>query len=562
MPRILYRFILGDLVRLIGLTAVVLVTVIAFGATLKPLAGDAMLDAQQTAKYLGLVIVPMLQFALPFAAGFGATLALHRMTSDNEILAMAASGISYRRILLPVAALGLCLTVIMVLLTQWVIPRFWTIIEQLVAKDITKMFQASIERGEPFKLKDLQIYASDIVVEEQPAGPGGPETRMHLIEVAAAELDEQGRVTRDVTAARAIVDVYRREGQTFLKLVMSDTVAYNAAAGDLAYAPTVAPNAIAVPNPLRDNPKWMTRDELMALRKNPDQFLKVIQAKQVLASIIREMQTREAIDQQLRDNGNVELIVFSNDQGPARGYAVYADRLQGRQFVSRDGRPIQIVQFEGDTPIRRFTSSMVELAPVGGAAGGAGGTTAGASPGITGGGSLSSPAFDLVLGEYDVIDLRQGSAVNRRDGLLIPELHLATLPAEDLSLLPSQQLIEIASSMQQPSARVQRAINAVLHEIQALQWQITSRLSARYALSATAFLLLMLGATLAMTLRNSLPLTIYLWAFLPSVLNLVLISAGDQLLRDGYLGGVAVMWSGNAVMVVLIVSAYVKLARN
>src|SRR5690606_128034 len=219
--------------------------------------------------------------ALPFAAGFGATLALHRMTSDNEILAMAASGISYRRILLPVAALGLCLTVIMVLLTQWVIPRFWTIIEQLVAKDITKMFQASIERGEPFKLKDLQIYASDIVVEEQPAGPGGPETRMHLIEVAAAELDEQGRVTRDVTAARAIVDVYRREGQTFLKLVMSDTVAYNAAAGDLAYAPTVAPNAIAVPNPLRDNPKWMTRDELMALRKNPDQFLKVIQAKQV-----------------------------------------------------------------------------------------------------------------------------------------------------------------------------------------------------------------------------------------------------------------------------------------
>src|SRR5690606_2053383 len=126
--------------------------------------------------------------------------------------------------------------------------------------------------------------------------------------------------------------------------------------------------------------------------------------------------------------------------------------------------------------------------------------------GAAGGGSLSSPAFDLVLGEYDVIDLRQGSAVNRRDGLLIPELHVAALPAEDLSLLPSQQLIEIASSMQQPSARVQRAINAVLHEIQALQWQITSRLSARYALSATAFLLLMLGATLAMTLRNSLPL--------------------------------------------------------
>src|SRR6185295_14265822 len=162
MPWLLYRMMLVDLLRVIGLTAAVLVTVIAFGATIKPLTGDTPLDAGQTVKYLFLVIVPMLQFALPFAAGFGATLAMHRLTVDNEIQAMAVSGLSYPRILAPVVALGLALLIVMVALTQEVIPRFWSLIGDMIASDVTKFFQASIRRGEPFVLKDMQIYADEI----------------------------------------------------------------------------------------------------------------------------------------------------------------------------------------------------------------------------------------------------------------------------------------------------------------------------------------------------------------------------------------------------------------
>src|SRR5688572_8192755 len=161
MPWLLYRYITAELLRVIGLTTTVLVTVIAFGTLIKPLSNDSLLDAGQTARYLGLAIVPMLQFALPFAAGFGATLGPHRLTSDNEIQAMAVGGISYRRILVPIAGLGLALMLLMVVLTQWVIPRFWSVIEQMMATDITKVFAASIRRGEAFQLKRLQIYAQD-----------------------------------------------------------------------------------------------------------------------------------------------------------------------------------------------------------------------------------------------------------------------------------------------------------------------------------------------------------------------------------------------------------------
>ena len=120
--RLLDRYIIGDLLRLVVLTAAVLVTVIAFGATIKPLAHDRLLSAGQTMKYIVLAIVPMLQFALPFAAGFAGTLSLHRMTTDNEILAAAIGGVSYRRVLAPVVFIGLALTLIMLMLTQWIVP--------------------------------------------------------------------------------------------------------------------------------------------------------------------------------------------------------------------------------------------------------------------------------------------------------------------------------------------------------------------------------------------------------------------------------------------------------
>ena len=203
MIRRLDRYILGDLVRLVALTTGVLVTVIAFGATIKPLATDRLLTAGQTAKYVVLAIVPMLQFALPFSAGFAGTLSLFRMSSDNEILAAAVGGISYRRLLAPVLGLGLVLTVVMVILTQWIIPRFWAVLEGAIREDITRIFQASIERGEPFDFGGRQIYADRLIVESNPAGTEA-DTRLTLVRVVYADVDTRGRLDKDVTANRAV----------------------------------------------------------------------------------------------------------------------------------------------------------------------------------------------------------------------------------------------------------------------------------------------------------------------------------------------------------------------
>ncbi len=544
MPWLLYRYILADLLRVILLTTAVLVTVIAFGATLKPLARGG-LDAVQTAKYLCLAIVPMLQFALPFAAGFGSTLSFYRLTTDNEIQAMAAGGISYRRILLPVAALGIVLTLLMVLLTQSIIPRFWAIIAQTVTEDVTKLFQASVERGEPFVIGDtqkMQIFANRVVV-DHPTEVGGPQTRMILFKVAAAELDPAGRIVTDVTASRAIVDVYQREDRTFLKMVMEDTVALNARTGHLVHSDRIIPQAILVPNAIAGTTKGLTRSQLLALRTHPDGYEPVMKARGALADAMGALELRDAIDSQLQQRGFLDLLDESPGFAKPRHYTVQAQQMHSNgAFVVPRGKKLQITQYEGDQPSIRFTAEAAQLAPA-------------AS------GAFAGSLFDLVIENHEVVNLHDPTgAVNQRRRLIIPSLRVSGHDQAAVSALPSIQLLDRART--KAPDRLAGPISWLESQLRSMNNEIIGRLFNRYAISCTAILLLILGATMAMWHRNSLPLATYLWAFLPAIGDLIVISAGEQLLRDGRPLGYFIMWSGNTVLLILFFFSYWRVSRN
>ncbi len=272
----LYRYIMGDLLRVFLLSSMVLVLVVAFGAAIKPLAADDLAGPLQVAKYIMLAIVPMLQFALPFSAGFAATVVMHRMTTDNEILAASVSGLSYRRILVPIAVMAVVLLVVMVMLTQSVIPRFWESIQKVIARDVTRLIESSIRKGVPVRFGDVQIYADKLLVQQSPPDTGA-QTRLILLRVVAAKLGRDGRIVADVAARQAVVDVHRVDGQTVLKIALADTVGYDAETGQLAHAPQIM-DSITVPDPLSNDPRFMTRKRLLELRADPNDFAPVVDA--------------------------------------------------------------------------------------------------------------------------------------------------------------------------------------------------------------------------------------------------------------------------------------------
>ncbi len=533
MPWLLYRYILGELLRVFALSCGVLVMVIAFGAAIKPLAADDLIGAWQTAKYIMLVTIPMLQFALPFAAAFAATIVLHRLTTDHEIQAAAVSGISYRRILLPIVAMGVVLVAVMVLLTQSIVPRFWTLMEQNIAADVTRAFRASIDKGVPFQIGDIQIYADRLV--EQPNPPTGAETRLILLGMAAAELDIDGRVTTDVTARQAVVDIHRRGQDTYIQIEMRETVAYNGSTGELIETPVIRPGAMLVPNPARDHPMLMTRGEMLRLREHPDQYSSVMHAKDALAQALRESEVWRQIDEKLTAQGTLELF---DDQ---RVLIVQADRIARGKLSTSDGRPVMVRSVEADGASVLYASAKVVISQDGGS-------------------SLAQSTFALALEAYDRIDEKTGDVINQRAHVDFVGLEVRGLAQPDLSTLPYQELMRRADGQ---GDRVLRRVEALTERITDLRLQIESQLQRRYALSLTAMLLLVLGSTLAMVLRDSLPLVIYVWAFVPSILDVILISGGGHILKGGQVAlGTGVLWSGNALLAVIIVFAYRRLIRN
>ena len=120
-PIILWKYLTSELVRTLALIAGALVLLVSFAAAIRPLArGDVGLA--DAIKLMGLLSVPMAQFALPFAAGFASTIVYHRFASENEATACRASGIPQRSILMPSALVGLLLALLGAVLSHSVMP--------------------------------------------------------------------------------------------------------------------------------------------------------------------------------------------------------------------------------------------------------------------------------------------------------------------------------------------------------------------------------------------------------------------------------------------------------
>ncbi len=551
MPLLLYRYIIADLFRVLGLTVGILVTVIAFGATIKPLAEDELLSASQTAKYVFLVMVPMLQFALPFAAGFASTLVLHRMTADNEILAAAVSGISYRKLVAPIVALGLVLLLIMMLLVHWVVPLFWGLMQRTIATDVVSIFQSAIEHHVPFQKGKMQIYADEIFSQPHPADSQA-DMRLILLGVAAAKLDD-GRITGDVTANYAYVDVYRRPEGTYLALSLKDTVAYDGQR--LVRSQQAAPTKpLLIPNAFVDEPMTKTRGELLHLREFPDDFTEIREDRDDLAQLLEETTALTQIDQQLRASGQVELIeTLPQAPGAAapkiRRYVIHADQIDDRTLEAGNKKPVWIDQYEGNTLLRRISSTQAELQQ--------------SDRSTFGERKNEQPTFELVLGDFEVTDAQSGGAPNLRSGLTLKDLSLASGAVQDFSDLTAAQLVAKIQATQNLPHRIEHQAQKLGEDLVAFRRGIDSRIMRRTALAATAPLLLLLGACLAMWLKHSVPLVIYLWAFLPAILNVILISGGAELLNGGnQLGGLAVMWGGHALLLLITLVAYINLSRH
>jgi hypothetical protein len=149
---------------------------------------------------------------------------------------------------------------------------------------------------------------------------------------------------------------------------------------------------------------------------------------------------------------------------------------------------------------------------------------------------------------------------------VLTELKLADDSVGQILSMGSYKLVDEAKARmeQKPVERTSLApaMNELVRRIKDLMREIISKEHERLAMAVACLVMVLMGTVMAMRLRDSLPLTIYLWAFFPALATVITISAGQQLTHGHGMIGLLVLWGGVAALGAYAMSEFVRLARH
>ncbi|MGP1345921.1 MAG: LptF/LptG family permease [Phycisphaerales bacterium] len=322
----------AELIRLLLISSAGLVVVIAFGLAMQPLA-EGLIGVGDAVWFAALLTIPMLQFAMPFAAGFSSTLVYHRFAADRESIACSASGIPYRSLVMPVLLLGVILAAGMFALGAHIIPRFLRSAESIIARDAASLVIAPLRLGRAVRIGDLDIRAGEVV----PLGPDplrGATQHLALFDVFAARVTPEGDATMFVSAQRVDLWVYEEEaipsaaeGGSAVAITDEGFVGARTAVAILQLAftnatgrmpdgalsgETLVLNPIRVPTKLSDDVKYLTWSALDRALEEPRRLAPVDRRARWLAAALSEQGAVDAFNDALASTGTITLDRFDN----------------------------------------------------------------------------------------------------------------------------------------------------------------------------------------------------------------------------------------------------------
>jgi lipopolysaccharide export system permease protein len=124
VKRKLYCYILSEILPpfFLGLLVFTFILLIVRIVKLIDLVVTRGVPLVEMAKILGFVLPTFLEITMPIALLFGVLLGLSRLSSDQEVVALKASGVSPTQILLPVITIAAIVSLLTLVVTTWLRP--------------------------------------------------------------------------------------------------------------------------------------------------------------------------------------------------------------------------------------------------------------------------------------------------------------------------------------------------------------------------------------------------------------------------------------------------------
>ncbi|HEV2420985.1 MAG TPA: LPS export ABC transporter permease LptF [Candidatus Acidoferrales bacterium] len=163
--------------------------------------------AKETATLVLCSLPPVLIFTIPMSMLVGVLIGLGRLSADSEIVALNASGVSLRRLLLPIGGIALAATILTFFITLWLGPLSLRTLTSL--EDRLRVSQASLAiqpRVFDERFPHLVLYVEDVAA-----------SGMHWRGVFLAD-SSSSTVSKITVARNAIVAADPRTGKMSLHL--------------------------------------------------------------------------------------------------------------------------------------------------------------------------------------------------------------------------------------------------------------------------------------------------------------------------------------------------------
>ena len=124
MPRIIYRYLLLEIMAPFGASLLAFTTIVFLGRMMKVtqmivIKGVGLMEVLKSCVYL---FPYLLVFTLPMAATVGILLALMRLSVDQEVIALKTAGLSYTQLLPPIFLFSLATAVLALFFTAYGAP--------------------------------------------------------------------------------------------------------------------------------------------------------------------------------------------------------------------------------------------------------------------------------------------------------------------------------------------------------------------------------------------------------------------------------------------------------
>lgn len=555
--RTLHGYLFRDLLRITLLALVAFTLVMTVFVIIEPLRKQGLAPAQ--ALQLFLYTIPWtLSLTLPFSALFATSIVYGRFSQDREMLACRASGISHMTILQPAVVLAIVLSVVTLILTNFIAPHMLKLGADTAEKDIQKILYHQIKKESHIKFKKKYFIHASYVDEDNDV----------LYGVVAGEFDlkKDPRTGKSVPVMQAVVAQAAHldirydpaEEKYFASIASQDMVGpITNHPGLMMEGEEIPLQNLPIPDIAKDKPIFYDWDMLLRMYNDPTLHNEIrSEMEDIRKKVLRHrvlVRLQEAIGA-----GKAYSEFHKGDQQfslRAAKIAVSGDRAILHSGTDPRGNtiPVTLTVVRGGRR-ENLTSRSAEIL-------------------VRPSQISSEPQITIIL-KGDV-----KMPVSRSDTPEAPRTEEWTIGQIDLPPDPKmprtqnpQQRREILSALYHHPKEYTKdpGILADIDYIRSnrppkIRGEIVAEMNVRLAFGLSCFLLVPMGAALGVISRGGQILAAFVISIAPSSVVFILIFAGKKMIsnpKSSDVGGLILLWSGLVLMLVADVVIYHRLSKK